>query len=125
MISRYTAVTSLGATAVQIVHSSRRGARDIEHIGSARDEAELEILKAAARQRMSASQGELDLDLGTGTDAVGTGGGSLAPLPPLVRRHQVTDLGPQPKEELLHQPPQGQRVGRRRPRPPKCCSDNS
>jgi hypothetical protein len=32
----------------QIVHSSRRGARDIEHCGSAHDEAELEALKAAA-----------------------------------------------------------------------------
>jgi hypothetical protein len=35
---------------VQIVHSSRRGPRDIEHLGSAHDEVELELLKAAARQ---------------------------------------------------------------------------
>jgi hypothetical protein len=35
--------------AVQIVCSSRRGSRDIEHIGSARDEAELEVLKAYHR----------------------------------------------------------------------------
>jgi hypothetical protein len=46
--------TKSGATAVQIVYSSRRGSRDIEHIGSAHDEAELETLKAAARQRMAA-----------------------------------------------------------------------
>ncbi len=44
-----TVKTASGATAVQIVHSTRRGARDIEHLGSAHDEAELEALKAAAR----------------------------------------------------------------------------
>src|SRR5436305_3695895 len=58
-----TVVTASGARAVQIVHSSRRGARDIEHIGSAHDDAELELLKAAARQRVAAGQGELDLGL--------------------------------------------------------------
>ena len=36
-----TVKTASGATAVQIVHSSHRGSRDIEHIGSAHDEAEL------------------------------------------------------------------------------------
>src|ERR1700756_5039595 len=61
-----TVKTSSGATAVQIVHSSRRGSRDIEHLGSARDEVELELLKAAARQRLAAGQGELDLGLDTG-----------------------------------------------------------
>jgi hypothetical protein len=50
-----------GATAVQIVWSSRRGSRNIEHIGSAYDDAELEALKAAARQRLAAGQLELDL----------------------------------------------------------------
>ncbi|MEV5410484.1 hypothetical protein AB0K60_16790 [Thermopolyspora sp. NPDC052614] len=39
-----------GARAVQIVYSSRRGSREIEHIGSAHDDAELETLKAVARQ---------------------------------------------------------------------------
>ena len=58
-----TVKTTSGATAVQIVHSSRRGSRDIEHIGSAHDDAELELLKAAARQRLVAGQGELDLGL--------------------------------------------------------------
>jgi hypothetical protein len=55
--------TASGARAVQIVHSSRRGSRDIEHIGSAHDDAELEVLKAAARQRLTAGQDELDLGL--------------------------------------------------------------
>lgn len=58
-----TVKTASGARAVQIVHSSRRGSRDIEHIGSARDDAEVELLKAAARQRLAAGQGELDLGL--------------------------------------------------------------
>ena len=56
--------TASGATAVQIVWSSRRGSRKIEHIGSAHDDAELEALKAAARQRLAAGQAELDLGLG-------------------------------------------------------------
>lgn len=41
-----TVKTAPGATAVQIVHSSRPGPRDIEHIGPAHDDAELEVLKA-------------------------------------------------------------------------------
>ena len=61
-----TVKTSSGATAVQIVHSSRRGSRDIEHFGSAHDDAELELLKAAARQRLAAGQGVLDLGLDAG-----------------------------------------------------------
>ena len=68
-----TVKTASGATAVQIVYSSRRGSREIEHIGSAHDDAELELLKAAARQRLAAGQGELDL----GLDAGAAGG----PLP--------------------------------------------
>jgi len=60
-----TVKTASGATAVQIVYSSHRGSRDIEHIGSAHDDAELELLKAAARQRLAAGQGELDLGLDT------------------------------------------------------------
>ena len=59
-----TVKTASGATAVQIVWSSRRGSRNIEHIGSAHDDAELEALKAAARQRLAAGQAELDLGLG-------------------------------------------------------------
>jgi Transposase DDE domain len=58
-----TVKTASGATAVQVVWSSRRGSRNIEHIGSAHDEAELEALKAAARERLAAGQAELDLGL--------------------------------------------------------------
>jgi len=65
--------TTSGATAVQVVWSSRRGSRQIEHLGSAHDEAELEALKAAAQQRIAAGQLELGLDL----DGPGPGG----PLP--------------------------------------------
>ena len=60
-----TVKTSSGATAVQIVHKSRRGSRDIEHLGSAHDDVELELLKTVARQRLAAGQGELDLGLDT------------------------------------------------------------
>ncbi|TCO38963.1 hypothetical protein EV646_1193 [Kribbella antiqua] len=70
-----TVKTASGATAVQIVYSSRRGSRDIEHIGSAHDDVELELLKAAARQRMAAEQGELDLGLeAEPAEGVGCGG---------------------------------------------------
>jgi hypothetical protein len=55
--------TKSGATAVQVVWSSQRGSREIEHLGSAHDEAELEMLKAAGRQRIAAGQAELDLGL--------------------------------------------------------------
>jgi hypothetical protein len=73
-----TVKTSSGATAVQIVHSSHRGSRDIEHLGSAHDGAEVELLKAAARQRLAAGQGELDLGLeAAGPARRGRGG----PLP--------------------------------------------
>src|SRR5215467_15459259 len=64
--------TSSGATAVQIVYSSDRGSREIEHLGSAHSGAEVELLMAAARQRLAAGQGELDLGL-----AVGAPGGPL------------------------------------------------
>ena len=58
-----TVKTASGATAVQIVWSSRRGSRQIEHLGSARDEVQLEVLKAAAAQRLVAGQQSLDLGL--------------------------------------------------------------
>ena len=44
---------------MQIVYSSHRGSRDIDHIGSAHDDVELELLKAEARQRLAAGQGSL------------------------------------------------------------------
>ena len=66
-----TVKTSSGATAVQIVYSSRRGSREIDHLGSAHDDAGVELLKAAARQRLAAGQGELDLGLQPDADAGG------------------------------------------------------
>jgi hypothetical protein len=66
-----TVKTASGATAVQIVYSSRRGSRTIEHLGSAHNAGELEALKAAARQRLAAGQGELDLGLPAGTSPGG------------------------------------------------------
>jgi hypothetical protein len=58
-----TVKTTSGATAVQVVWSSRRGSREIEHLGSAHDEAELEALKTAAQQRIAAGQLEFGLGL--------------------------------------------------------------
>ena len=68
-----TVKTSSGATAVQIVHSSRRSSRTIEHLGSAHDDQELEALKVVAAQRLIGGQDELDL----GLEAVAAAG----PLP--------------------------------------------
>jgi len=56
-----TVKTASGASAVQIVWSSRRGSRSIEHLGSAHDEVELAALKAAAAERLSCGQAVLDL----------------------------------------------------------------
>jgi hypothetical protein len=86
-----TVKTPSGATAVQIVYSSRRGARDIEHIGSSHDETELEVLTAAARQRMAAGQGELDLGLDR-TASAGSAGGPL-PITSSRMRHLWDALG--------------------------------
>ena len=55
--------TSSGATAVQIVWKSRQGSRQIEHIGSAHSDVEVELLKAAAAQRIAAGQDELPLEV--------------------------------------------------------------
>jgi hypothetical protein len=74
-----TVKTASGARAVQIVHSSRRGSRDIEHIGSAHEDIELELLKTVARQRLVAGQGELDLGLNPAAEAGG-------PLPIIAAR---------------------------------------
>ena len=67
-----TVKTTSGATAVQVVWSSRRGSRQIEHLGSAHDERELDMLRAAAQQRTAAGQ----LELGLGLEPAGSG-----PLP--------------------------------------------
>jgi hypothetical protein len=68
-----TVKTKSGATAVQVVWSSRRGSREIEHLGPAHDEAELEALKAAAQHRIAAGQ----LELGLGIEPAG---GSPLPI---------------------------------------------
>jgi Transposase DDE domain len=60
-----TVKTATGAIAVQIVWSTRRGSRKIEHLGSAHDDGEIEALKAAAHQRLAEGQGVLDLGLNT------------------------------------------------------------
>ncbi len=71
-----TVKTASGATAVQIVYSSRRGSRSIEHLGSAHGEEELEALKVAARQRLAQGQGELEL----GLDAAAVAAAGSGPL---------------------------------------------
>jgi hypothetical protein len=81
-----TVKTGSGATAVQIVYSSHRGSREIEHLGSAHTGAQVELLKAAARQRLAAGQGELDLGL-----AVGAPGGPL-PITALRMSHLLDAL---------------------------------
>ena len=58
-----TVKTASGAIAVQIVWSSRRGSRSIEHVGSAHNDAQVAALKAVAQQRIVEGQGELDLGL--------------------------------------------------------------
>jgi Transposase DDE domain len=55
--------TSSGAVAVQVVWKSSRGSRDIEHLGSAHTDAEVELLKAVAAQRIAAGQDLLPLDV--------------------------------------------------------------
>lgn len=64
-----TVKTASGAVAVQIVHSSRRGSREIEHVGSAHTPGEVEVLKTVARQRLHANQDTLDFDDGQLSDA--------------------------------------------------------
>lgn len=57
--------TASGATAVQVVWSSSRGSRKMDHIGSAHTPEDLEVLRAAARQKLVA-EGQEELDLGDG-----------------------------------------------------------
>ena len=78
--------TASGARAVQIVHSSRMGARSIEHIGSAHDDAELAVLKEVARQRLNAGQLSFDLPGPNSENDAGSaphepaGAGCVAPI---------------------------------------------
>jgi hypothetical protein len=55
--------TSSGAAAVQVVWKSSGGSREIEHLGSAHSDAEVELLKAVAAQRIAAGQDPLPLDV--------------------------------------------------------------
>lgn len=83
-----------GTRAAQIVHSSRRGSPDIEHIGSAHGDAELEVLKAGSagtshdmRQRRRAeAQRPCQLAESSGQAAVqATPTGHVIPLGPWLR----------------------------------------
>ena len=58
---------------MQIVHFSQKGARSIEHIGSAHDDAELAVLKEVARQRLNAGQLSVDLPGLSGMNVAGSG----------------------------------------------------
>jgi hypothetical protein len=78
--------TGSGATAVQIVHGSRRGARDIEHLGSAHDAQAVDALKAVGQQRLAGGQGELDL--GVGAEVLAAGGSG----PLQIASSQMTPL---------------------------------
>ena len=61
-----------GATKVQI--AERRGGRNhiLEHVGTARSEAELAVLMAEARRRLRPGQDALDLSLGAGVAGEGS-----------------------------------------------------
>lgn len=57
--------TASGATAVQVVWSSCRGSKKMDHIGSAHTPEGLEVLRAAARQKLVA-EGQDELGFGDG-----------------------------------------------------------
>ncbi len=78
-----TVKTSSGATAVQIVHSSRKGSRRIEHLGSAHTREEVEALKIAAARRLADGQVELDLRLALPAERAAAG---PEPLPIVYSR---------------------------------------
>ena len=73
--------TASGATAVQVVAEENGVRRIVEHLGSARDEAELAALMHLGRQRLLAGQQVLDLGpaLDGGGKAPGDGGAVRAP----------------------------------------------
>lgn len=92
--------TASGATAVQIMHKRGRRVLGIDHIGSARTEAELALLQAIAHQRLHAGQDELPFEqvtggrrpaVGAGWYATVTGTSSLVLWQALERVY--TDLG--------------------------------
>ena len=79
--------TSSGATAVQIVHSSTRGLRKIEDLGSAHNDHELDALKIAAARRLAGDQAELDLRIELPPEVADT-----APLPLPTLSSRMTPL---------------------------------
>lgn len=58
-----TVKTASGAKGGAEMWSSRKGSRQIEHLGSAHVEGQLEALKAVAAQRRAVGQQSLDLGL--------------------------------------------------------------
>ena len=58
-----TVKTASPATAVQVVFSEKRGAKKFEHVGSARDEEQLPVLRAKAQQIIESEKQPLDLGL--------------------------------------------------------------
>lgn len=58
-----TVKTASGKRAVQIVWSSTKGSRKIEHLGSAATDRKVKLLKAAGSQKRLAGKGELDLGI--------------------------------------------------------------
>lgn len=95
---------------MQIVHSSRRGSRSIEHIGSAHDEAGVEALKAAARARLVAGQGELDL--GLDAEQVAASGGAALRIVGTRMAHLWEALGRAYEAIGMHEATGGDQVFR-------------
>lgn len=92
--------TASGATAVQIMHKRGRRVLGIDHIGSARTDAELALLEAVAHERLHAGQEQLPLESGgtpsaptaaTGMQATVAGTASLVLWQALERVY--ADLG--------------------------------
>src|SRR5271169_5354731 len=105
VVSRFVrkARTASGAVAVQVVTRRGRQVERVEHVGSAHTDAELALLLAAARERLSPGQGVLDL-------------GDLPVVP--ARMEEVADWTGEP--ELPRRPAAsaaGGVGGRRRRRP--------
>lgn len=73
-----TVTTASGATAVQIVHSEKRGSKNLTHIGSAHTPEDLALLRAKAQRLVDGDQ--MSLDLGVDTTPAGTGT-QQAPVP--------------------------------------------
>jgi hypothetical protein len=81
---------------VQIVHGSRRGSRDIGHLGSAHDAQAVEALKAVAQQRLGGGQVELDLGIDDGA-LTSSGPGPLhIPTNPAPSSHARPEPKPTP-----------------------------